>query len=77
MTNRQLIFGLISGLVIALSGAFLAKEDVIPWLLSMAGSAMIVLNLAVWLMTRKSRQQKPAMAMATVAAQSVAHPSGS
>ena len=77
MTNRQLIFGLISGLVIALSGAFLAKEDVIPWLLSMAGSAMIVLNLAVWLMTRKSRQQKPAMAMATVAVQSVVHPSGS
>ncbi|MBB1489416.1 hypothetical protein [Oceanospirillum sediminis] len=77
MTNRQLIFGLISGLVIAISGAFLAKENVITWLLSMAGSAMIVLNLIVWLMTRKSQQQKSAMAMATVTHQPEAHPSGS
>lgn len=69
MTNRQLIFGLISGLIIALSGAFLAKEDVIPWLLSLSGSAMIVLNLAVWAMTRKSRNNDTANTVAPVSVQ--------
>lgn len=56
MNNRQLCFGLLSGLIVMMIGLVLALDNIIPWTLSLTGAAIFALNIAVWTLHRQSTE---------------------
>ncbi|SJZ39621.1 hypothetical protein SAMN02745127_00006 [Oceanospirillum multiglobuliferum] len=56
MNNKQLSFGLLSGLIVMIIGLVLALDNIIPWTLSLTGAAIFVLNIAVWVLHRQTME---------------------
>lgn len=56
MTGKQLLFGVCSGMMILALGGWLSVQAAAPWMFSMVGGALVVMNLLVWLI-----QQRPAL----------------